>query len=44
MQKEKRYSNGLHGAAAKGITLINFSKIGHDTLEYIIDKNPAKQK
>ena len=32
-----------YGAAAKGITLINFSKIGHDTLEYIIDKNPAKQ-
>ena len=32
-----------YGAAAKGITLINFSKIDNNTLEYIIDKNPAKQ-
>ena len=32
-----------YGAAAKGITLINFSKVNSNMLKYIIDKNPKKQ-
>ena len=32
-----------YGAAAKGITLINFSNINSNHLKYIIDKNPKKQ-
>lgn len=32
-----------YGAAAKGITLINYSRIDKELMQYIIDKNPAKQ-
>jgi 2-polyprenyl-3-methyl-5-hydroxy-6-metoxy-1,4-benzoquinol methylase len=32
-----------YGAAAKGITLINFAKINNDLLKFVVDKNPAKQ-
>jgi novobiocin biosynthesis protein NovU/D-mycarose 3-C-methyltransferase len=32
-----------YGAAAKGNTLLNWCKIGPDTIEYIVDDTPAKQ-
>lgn len=32
-----------YGAAAKGVTLLNFCKIGNDFLDYVIDLNPNKQ-
>jgi SAM-dependent methyltransferase len=32
-----------YGAAAKGNTLLNFSGVRPDLLEYVIDRNPAKQ-
>lgn len=32
-----------YGAAAKGNTLMNFAEIGSDLIEYVVDKNPAKQ-
>jgi SAM-dependent methyltransferase len=32
-----------YGAAAKGAILLNSAKIGPDLVEYVIDKNPAKQ-
>ena len=32
-----------YGAAAKGVTLINFSKIDNNLMKFVIDKNPAKQ-
>jgi len=31
------------GAPAKGITLLNYCKIGNDFVEYVVDKNPHKQ-
>ena len=32
-----------YGAAAKGNTLINFADLGSDLIQYVVDKNPAKQ-
>ena len=32
-----------YGAAAKGNTLMNFSGIGADLIDFIVDKNPVKQ-
>jgi len=32
-----------YGAAAKGVTLINFSNIDNNLMEFVIDKNLAKQ-
>ena len=32
-----------YGAAAKGNTLINFAELGSDLIQYVVDKNPAKQ-
>ena len=32
-----------YGAAAKGNTLMNFAKLGADLIQYVVDKNPAKQ-
>jgi len=32
-----------YGAAAKGNTLMNFAKLGSDLIQYVVDKNPAKQ-
>jgi predicted TPR repeat methyltransferase len=32
-----------YGAAAKGNTLMNFAEIGSDLIQYVVDKNPAKQ-
>ena len=41
--KLKNQSVVGYGAAAKGITLINYSRIDKELMQYIIDKNPAKQ-
>ncbi len=32
-----------YGAAAKGNTLMNFADLGSDLIQYVVDKNPAKQ-
>ena len=32
-----------YGAAAKGNTLLNYCRIGTDLIEYVVDRNPAKQ-
>ena len=32
-----------YGAAAKGNTLMNFAELGSDLIQYVVDKNPAKQ-
>jgi hypothetical protein len=32
-----------YGAAAKGNTLLNFAGVRADLLEYVVDRNPAKQ-
>jgi SAM-dependent methyltransferase len=32
-----------YGASAKGSTLLNCFGIGEDTLDYVVDRNPAKQ-
>lgn len=32
-----------YGAAAKGNTLLNFSGVRNDLLNYVVDRNPAKQ-
>ena len=32
-----------YGAAAKGNTLLNYAGVHQDLLEYVVDKNPAKQ-
>lgn len=32
-----------YGAAAKGSTLLNYARIGRETLDYVVDRNPVKQ-
>ncbi|CAN5915995.1 class I SAM-dependent methyltransferase [soil metagenome] len=32
-----------YGAAAKGTTLLAYCRLGHETLEYVVDRNPFKQ-
>ncbi|MCJ2179355.1 class I SAM-dependent methyltransferase [Novosphingobium album (ex Hu et al. 2023)] len=32
-----------YGAAAKGNTLLNFCGVGADRIDYVVDRNPAKQ-
>ena len=32
-----------YGAAAKGNTLMNFAELGSDLIQFVVDKNPAKQ-
>ena len=32
-----------YGAAAKGNTLLNFAGVNSDLIEYVVDRNPAKQ-
>lgn len=34
---------GAYGAAAKGNTLLNFAGVRSDLLEFVVDRNPAKQ-
>jgi hypothetical protein len=33
----------VYGASAKGSTLLNYFGIGHDTLEYVVDRSTIKQ-
>ena len=40
--KAKGHRLAGYGAAAKGTTLINFAKIGPETLEFIVDRNHHK--
>ena len=32
-----------YGAAAKGNTLLNFAGVGTDLIQFVVDRNPAKQ-
>ncbi len=32
-----------YGAAAKGVTLLNYCDVGRDRLEYVVDRSPHKQ-
>ena len=32
-----------YGAAAKGNTLLNFAGVGRDLINFVVDRNPAKQ-
>jgi SAM-dependent methyltransferase len=41
--KRQGKSVAAYGAAAKGNTLMNFAAIGADLIQYVVDKNPAKQ-
>ena len=41
--KRQGKSVAAYGAAAKGNTLMNFAAIGSDLIQYVVDKNPAKQ-
>ena len=33
-----------YGAAAKGVTLLNYCGIGKDLIDYVVDLNPNKQR
>lgn len=41
--KRECRSIAAYGAAAKGNTLLNYCGIGVDFVDYVVDKNPAKQ-
>lgn len=41
--KRRGKSVAAYGAAAKGNTLMNFAALGADLIQYVVDKNPAKQ-
>ncbi len=41
--KRQGKSLAAYGAAAKGNTLMNFAELGADLIQYVVDKNPAKQ-
>ena len=36
-------SIAAYGAASKGNTLLNYCGVGADRVEYVVDRNPAKQ-
>lgn len=40
--KQKNYKIIGYGAAAKGMTVLNFAKINYELIDYIIDENPLK--
>ncbi len=40
-QKGKRLA--AYGAAAKGVTLLNYCGIGRETLDFVVDRSPYKQ-
>ena len=42
-EKAAGRSVAAYGAAAKGNTLLNFCGIGTDLVDYVVDRNPAKQ-
>jgi hypothetical protein len=40
---ERGESVVCYGAAAKGVTLMNFCGLGSDMIDYVVDKSPYKQ-
>lgn len=42
-QKELGKSVVCYGAAAKGVTLVNYCGVGEDMVDYVVDKSPYKQ-
>jgi SAM-dependent methyltransferase len=46
LEQLKREGNRLaaYGAAAKGSTLLNYFEIGHDTLDFVVDRSTYKQR
>jgi hypothetical protein len=41
--KENGKSVACYGAAAKGVTLVNYCGVRDDLVEYVVDKSPYKQ-
>jgi len=41
--KAQGHSIAAYGASAKGTTLLNFFDLGHDVLDFVADRSPAKQ-
>jgi ABC-type hemin transport system substrate-binding protein len=41
--KEDGLSIAAYGAAAKGNTLLNYCGVGRDMIDFVCDRNPAKQ-
>ncbi len=41
--KDSKYSIAAYGASAKGSTLLNTFGIGAETIDFIVDRSPAKQ-
>jgi len=41
--KERGDRIAAYGAAAKGSTLLNYTGIGKETLDFVVDRNPEKQ-
>lgn len=41
--KQAGHSIAGYGASAKGSTLLNYAGIGHDTLDFIVDRSTVKQ-
>jgi len=41
--KESGKNISAYGAAAKGVTLLNYCGIGNDIIDYVVDLNPNKQ-
>ena len=41
--KEKGKSVACYGAAAKGVTLVNYCGVRDDLVDYVVDKSPHKQ-
>ncbi len=41
--KSKGHSVAAYGASAKGSTLLNFCGLGAETIDFVVDRSPAKQ-
>jgi hypothetical protein len=41
--KRQRMRVAAYGAAAKGATLLNYTDIGRESLDFVVDRNPHKQ-
>jgi SAM-dependent methyltransferase len=41
--RNKGFKIAAYGAAAKGVTLLNFCGVGRDLIDYVVDLNPNKQ-
>jgi len=42
-QKQAGKKIAAYGAAAKGNTLLNYSKVTRDSIDFVVDRNPEKQ-